>query len=88
MATRRVTMTSQEMNEINTRITTLEAQLQRSNGRVEELENGLGFIKKLITKKSRPKTIEKFAEAVEELVVSSINPPVTARLEAEALSQA
>lgn len=88
MAKRRITLTTQEMTEIDNRTRTLEQQLQRSNARVEELENGLGFIRKLITARSRPKEIKKLCSAVTELIDTTITPPVTAKLEAEALETA
>ncbi len=81
MAKRRITLTSQEMNEINNRTQTLESQLQRSNTRVEELETGLGFIEKLVNKKSKPKNIDEFRSAVRELVEFTLNPPVAAKIE-------
>ena len=78
MAKRRITLTSQEMNEINTRTETLESQLQRSNDRVEELENGLIYIRKFLSKKSKPKKIEDFCDVMNELVDTTLNPPVAA----------
>ena len=78
MAKRRIVLTSQEMNEINTRTKTLETQLQRSNARIDELEDGLGDIRKLVQKKSKPKKIEDLCEAICDLVKLTLIPPVTA----------
>ena len=88
MAKRRITLTSQEMNEIEARIKTLESQLKRSNGRVDELEHGLGLIDKLITKKSKPKTVDAICSSIEQLVNITVNPPVEAKvLREEELSE-
>ena len=80
MAKRRITLTSQEMNEINARTETLESQLKKSNARVDELENGLTVIKKLTEKKTKPKSLASFIEQVTELVDKALNPPVIAKL--------
>ncbi len=88
MAKRRITLSSQEMNEIEAKIKTLESQLKRSNGRVDELEHGLGLITKLTTKKSKPKTVDALCSSLEELVKITLNPPVKAKvLAAEELSE-
>jgi len=79
MAKRRITLTSQEMNDIQTRVKTLESQLKRSNGRVDELEHGLGLLHKLVTKKSKPKSVEALCTSVEELTKITLNPPVKAK---------
>lgn len=79
MATRRITLTSQEMNEITKQTTTLQSQLHLSNERVDELEKGLGVITKLINKKTKPKDLDKFCLAVQKLVDKAVNPPVKAK---------
>jgi len=79
MAKRRITLTSQEMNEIQARIKTLESQLKRSNDRVEELEHGLGLLNKLVTKKTKAKTLDALCESVEDLIKITLRPPVKAR---------
>jgi septal ring factor EnvC (AmiA/AmiB activator) len=87
MAKRKFTLSSQEMNDIKAQTKTLESQLKHANARVDELENGLGLVSKLLQKKSRPKTPEDLAAAVQELVNVTLNPPVIARVlreEAEA----
>ena len=87
MAKRKFTLTSQEMNDINARIKTLESQLKHSNARVDELEDGFGKVDKLLQKKSRPKTADALSHAILDLVNLTLNPPVTARVlreEAEA----
>jgi|AntAceMinimDraft_1070359.scaffolds.fasta_scaffold140346_2 septal ring factor EnvC (AmiA/AmiB activator) len=87
MAKRKFTLTSQEMNDINARIKTLQSQLKHANARVDELEDGLGSIDKLLQKKSKPKTVDALRDATLELVNLTLNPPVTARVlreEAEA----
>ena len=84
MAKRNFTLTSEEMADIKARIKTLESQLKHSNARVDELEDGLGDIDKLLQKKSRPKTADALRDAILELVNLTLNPPVTARVLREA----
>ena len=79
MATRRITLTSQEMNEITKQTTTLQSQLHLSNERVDELEKGLGVINKLINRKTKPKDVDKLCVAVQKLLNKAINPPVKAK---------
>ena len=79
MAKRRITLSSQEMSEITKETTTLKSQLVLSNDRVDELEKGLSVITKLITKKSKPKDVDKLCDAVQKLVNKAINPPVKAK---------
>jgi septal ring factor EnvC (AmiA/AmiB activator) len=88
MAKRKFTLTSQEMADINARIKTLESQLKHSNARVDELEDGLDDIDKLLQKKSRPKTADALSNATLELVNLTLNPPVTARVLREAAEAA
>ena len=87
MAKRRITLTSQEMNEIETKIKTLESQLTRSNGRVDELEHGFTLINKLVTKKTKPKTVDALCTSVEQLAKITLNPPVKAKELANALAK-
>ncbi|MBV1877439.1 MAG: hypothetical protein KUG79_07345 [Pseudomonadales bacterium] len=79
MAKRRITLTSQEMNEINSRTKTLESQLSRSNARVDELESGLVFIKNFISEEAEPQDLENFITEMSKLVDRAINPPVAAK---------
>jgi predicted nuclease with TOPRIM domain len=79
MVKRRITLTSQEMSGIEAKIKTLESQLTRSNGRVDELEHGLSLIDKLVTKKAKPKTVDAVCTAVEQLTKITLNPPVKAK---------
>jgi len=79
MVKRRITLTSQEMNEITKETTTLKTQLDLSNQRVDELENGLVVINKFINKKTKPKDVDKLCGAVQKLVDKAINPPVKAK---------
>ena len=79
MAKRRSTLTSQEMNGIEAKIKTLESQLTRSNGRVDELEHGLSLIDKLVTIKTKPKTVDAVCTAIEHLAKVTLNPPVKAK---------
>ncbi|MFT7687299.1 MAG: hypothetical protein ACI9FB_002651, partial [Candidatus Azotimanducaceae bacterium] len=58
MVKRRVTLTSQEMNDISKETSTLKTQLDLSNQRVDELENGLVIINKFINKKTKPKDVD------------------------------
>jgi len=88
MAKRKFTLTSQEMADINARIKTLESQLKHSNARVDELEDGLGDIEKLLQKKSGTKTADALSNATLELVNLTLNPPVTARVLREAAEAA
>lgn len=90
MAKRRITLSSQEMNEINSRTKTLESQLQRSNARVDQLESGLGIIKELMEKKTKIKDQKTLLVSLQQLVDKAINPPVAAKeaLELEAAAQA
>ena len=81
MAKRRITLTSQEMNEITKQTTTLESQLTLSNERVDELESGLTGIGKYINRKTKPKDVEKLCTALQKLVDKAINPPVKAKAE-------
>ena len=87
MAKRRITLTTQEMNEITSRTTTLESQLTRSNARVDELEKGLVKIGKLIGKKTKPKDLNRFLEEISQLVADAINPPVLAKELAKELAR-
>ncbi|MFT5211378.1 MAG: hypothetical protein ACI9CE_003117 [Flavobacterium sp.] len=85
MVKRRITLSSQEMTDITKETSSLKIQLDLSNQRVDELENGLVVINKFINKKTKPKDVEKLCDAVQKLVDKAINPPVKAR-EATALS--
>lgn len=87
MAKRKFTLTSQEMTDLKARISTLESQLKYSNARVDELEQGLGKMTRLLQKKSKPKTVEALSDELQQLIDNTMNPPVTARVlreEAEA----
>ena len=54
MVKRRITLSSQEMNDITNETSTLKTQLDLSNQRVDELENGLVVINKFINKETKP----------------------------------
>jgi len=82
MAKRRITLTSQEMNDINKQTTTLQSQLSLSNARVDELENDLVVIKKLLNNKTKTKNASKLTAALQELVEKAINPPVKVKIDA------
>ncbi|MFN3239822.1 MAG: hypothetical protein ACE37D_22605 [Pseudomonadales bacterium] len=81
MAKRRIVLSSQEMNEITGKIKLLESQLNRSNHRVSELENGVRKIKKLVNTKSKQKKPELLIEETNKLCDVTINPPVKVREE-------
>lgn len=85
MVKRRITLSSQEMNDITNETSTLKTQLDLSNQRVDELENGLVVINKFINKETKPKDVEKLCGAVQKLIDKAINPAVKAK-EATALS--
>ena len=79
MAKRRITLTSQEMNDINGKITLLQSQLGRSNSRVDELEKGLGDIRRLIKKKFRAKDLKPLGDELTTMIDLAMNPPVKVR---------
>lgn len=81
MAKRRIVLSSQEMNDINSKIKLLESQLSRSNSRVLELEAGVRKIKKVVNTKSKQKKPEALFEELDKLSDRTINPPVKVREE-------
>jgi len=85
MVKRRITLSSQEMNDITKETSTLKTQLDLSDQRVDELENSLVVTNKFISKKTKPKDVEKLCGAVQKLIDKAINPDVKAK-EATALS--
>lgn len=78
MVKRRITLTGQELANLKSQQTTLQTQLQRSNNRVEELEAGLGSIKKLVTRKKSTNAQPELCESIMSLIDLAINPPVKA----------
>lgn len=83
MAKRRHVLSAQEMTDIKTKIKTLESHVKHANARVDELEHGLDLIRERVADTARPTTVEALAQAVQELVAITVNPPVTARVERE-----
>ena len=79
MAKRRITLTSQEMNELNAKLSLLQSQLGRSNSRVDELEKGLGDVRRLVKKKFRSKDLKSLGDDIVEMIDLAINPPVKVR---------
>lgn len=80
MVKRRITLTGQELADLKSQQATLQTQLQRSNNRVEELEAGLGNIKKLVTRKKLTKDQPELCESIASLIDLTINPPVRANI--------
>jgi|TARA_Y100000310_G_scaffold323672_2_gene384406 hypothetical protein len=80
MVKKRITLTGQELDEIRGAQTVLETQLKRSNDRVEELECGLGTIKKLVSRKATSKANPELCESIVSLVDVTINPPVKTKV--------
>ena len=80
MAKRRITLTGQELETLKSQQVVLNNQLQRSNDRVDELEKGLGKLKKLVSKKQVTKAHPELCESIVSLIDQTINPPVQARV--------
>ena len=80
MVKRRITLTGQELADLEGQQTFLKTQLERSNDRVQELETGLGKIKKLVTRKASAKAHPELCGSIVSLVDITINPPVTKRI--------
>ncbi len=81
MVKRRIVLSSQEMNDLSSKIKLLESQLKRSNSRVSELESGVKKIEKLVTKKPKKKDADTLCQELIELTGKTINPPVKVREE-------
>jgi predicted nucleic acid-binding Zn-ribbon protein len=88
MAKRRITLTGQELENLKSQQAVLMNQLQRSNERVEELEKGLGKLKKLVSKKQITKAQPELCESIVSVIDSTVNPPVKARVNEQTSPQA
>ena len=80
MVKRRITLTGQQLADLESQQAVLKTQLQRSNNRVAELETGLDEIKKLASRKKSTKVHPELCGSIVSLVDIIINPPVKKRV--------